>query len=139
MTRRLTAGILLTLTLFGLVAWQGMVGLKAAGAASATPNVTPTEGPNRKAVLRVPFTSYEWWLNSWSNNAVVCQMWIEHEGLPKAIDIINKCDPLVYTLWSNSAPCPEASTGGDIKKCKGVYMHLVGSQQAERDVNVDLP
>lgn len=138
MGRRAVAILIGILALAGLAAWQVQPVLPAAGA-SATPTPTKTEGPDRKTTIQVPYTSYEWWVNSWQNNQVLCQLWIEHEGLPTAIDIVNYCDPIVYTLWVNTKPCTAAGTGGDIRTCNGVYMHLVGSQETTRDVSVDLP
>lgn len=126
------------LTLTGLAAWQVQPVLPAAGA-SATPAPTATEGPQRATKIKVPFTSYQWWINSWQNNQVLCQLWIEHEGLPNAFEVSSYCDPPVYTVWSTTKPCSQAGTGGDIRDCHGVYLSLVGSQQTEREISVDLP
>ena len=138
MHRRVIVIIAATLGLLAMAAWQGPGSLSAAGA-SETPTPVPTEGPNRKEIIQVPFTSYDWWVNSWQTNQVICELWIEHEGLPKASDIASYCDPAVFKLWASTTACPQVEAGGPITKCTGVYMHLVGSQQAVREVTVDLP
>ncbi len=136
--RRLLAALMGLVILAGLIAWQGFAPLPAAGA-NDEPTPETTEGPHRKAQLNVPFTSYQWWLNSWQTNEVVCQMWVEHQGLPTRFEVANLCDPAAFDLWSKTTTCPQADTGGDVHQCPGVYMHMVGSQDAEREVTVNLP
>ncbi|HEX9013033.1 MAG TPA: hypothetical protein VF813_05935, partial [Anaerolineaceae bacterium] len=131
----LTFGILV---LAGMVAWQVQPGMPGVQAAAGTPSPTPAEGPARRAKLSVPFTSYDWWLSSWSSNKVLCELWVEHEGLPQAYEVSSYCDASTYYQYTLTKPCPQAQTGGDVRSCPGVYFHFAGSQAYHREVNVDL-
>ncbi len=124
--------------LAGLALWQAQPGLPVLAAVS-TPTPTPSGGPARKTVLHVPFTSYAWWVLSWQTNAVLCQLWVEHDGLPKAYEVSSYCDANTYSLYAATPPCPQAQTGGDTRACAGVYLHFAGSGNYTRDVTVDLP
>lgn len=134
----ISAGIIVIVILASLMALPGRFSAPVE-ASVATPTPTATEGPDRKTTLKVAFTSYEWWIIRWSDNQVLCTLWVEHEGLPKAEEIGGQCELKVYNTWAETKPCPQADNGGDVTTCPGVYLHLVGSQNAEREISVDLP
>ena len=90
-------------------------------------------GPDRFAVITQNFTSYEWWLTSWTDNTVVCKIDIDHEGLPTGGDIFNVCGQDVYDEWIITKPCPQGST------CDGYYLQFVKSDPAQRKVSVQQP
>jgi hypothetical protein len=99
--------------------------------ASIAPN-TPT-GPDRFKKTTVAYTKYEWWLARWENNEVVCQIFIDHEGLPAGDEILKPCGEDIYNEWLASAPCPSG------ENCDGLYLHFVDSIPAEKDVTIALP
>jgi hypothetical protein len=136
--RKIIVAVIGILALAGLAAWQVQPGIPAQAAVD-TPNVPSNEGPKRTAKLQVPFTSYQWWVLSWRTNQSLCQLWIEHEGLPKAYEVSSYCDANTYSLYASTTGCPQAENGGDTHVCQGVYMHFVGSQDYHREVTVDLP
>ncbi|HWU36459.1 MAG TPA: hypothetical protein VN203_02365, partial [Candidatus Acidoferrum sp.] len=76
---------------------------------------------------------------SWQTNQTLCQLWVEHEGLPKPYEVSSYCDANTFSQYQITKPCPQADNGGDTHACQGVYMHLVGSGDYTRDVTVDLP
>jgi hypothetical protein len=137
----LVSGILMLAVLASLSAWNGPVRVNAEAAGTTTPAAQPgasREGPSRKATLQVPFTSYQWWLLSWKTNQVVCQLWIEHDGLPKVYEVSSYCDASAFSLYQKTTACPQAENGGDTSVCTGVYLHFAGSADYSRDVEVDL-
>lgn len=87
----------------------------------------------RVTTLIVPYTEYEWWLMSWSESQLVCQILIDHEGLPTLNDVSQACGDEIADAWANTPTCKNPFG------CKGVYMHLIGSQAQEREVLVELP
>jgi hypothetical protein len=96
------------------------------------PPSTPS-GPNRFADVSQEYTSYEWWVTSWANNSVLCNMKIDHEGLPTNLEISAICGKTVYALWSATKPC---KTGG---VCTGYYLQFVRTAPATRKVKQALP
>jgi hypothetical protein len=136
-------GFLVLVGMVGLAGWTAQPGLRAEAAPGDTTTPTPAggsrEGPQRKTTLKVPFTSYQWWLLSWQTNQAVCQLWIEHDGLPKPYEVSSYCDAAAYSLYNSTTACPQAVSGGDTHACHGVYMHFVGSADYTRDVEVELP
>lgn len=98
-----------------------------------------TQEPKRQTTIIVPFTEYEWWLLVWDENTVVCQVLVDHEGLPTADEVLADCGGDIYLQWLNTPPCvvPEGAT--EPIGCSGLYLHFVSSQPKQREVIVDLP
>lgn len=102
--------------------------------------VTPAP-PERKITLVVDYTQYLWWLVQWSNNAITCRFFVEHEGWPTGDEIQSFCGTAVYNQWMLAKPCLAAENGGDTSKCPGLYLHQVSVGEAQREIEVtlDLP
>ncbi len=94
----------------------------------------------RQASIVVTYTRYEWWLLRWSDNQLLCHVYVDHEGLPTANDILTDCGGTIYTQWINTQPC-SGLEGGEITPsvCIGLYLYFIGSAPAEKKVTIDLP
>jgi hypothetical protein len=119
-----------------------MLGLGVLGAnppslrALAAPSEPP--GPDRYKVVTVKYTQYEWWLTKWADNSVVCQMFVDHEGVPDANEVFQSCGSKVYDDWAKSSqPCSDQAMDADA--CKGYYLQLVSSHPAQKQIGVALP
>ena len=97
------------------------------------------EIPERQTEIIIPYTETEWWLMRWSNNALECRIFTDHEGLPNDDDVYIYCGEDLYEDWQEMETCQPALEGGDTSTCKGLYIHQVVSEQAEKIVLVDLP
>jgi hypothetical protein len=115
-----------------------MISFFGAGKVSA---VEDTAGETiRQATIVVSYTRYEWWLLSWSENKLLCHVYIDHEGLPTANDILTDCGGTIYKLWLNTQPCTGLDTGNLIPSdCLGLYLYFIGSAPAEKEIKVNLP
>jgi hypothetical protein len=87
-------------------------------------------GPDRYAVIMQKYTSYEWWLTSWTDNEVVCTFEIDHEGLPTGGDIFDACGQDIYDDWIVTEPCLTED------ECNGFYLQLIKSTPAQRKIGV---
>jgi|SRR5271157_279161 len=94
-------------------------------------------GPHRNTLITENYTSYKWWVKQWSNARLMCQLFIDHDGLPIGSEIYKNCGQDVYIQWINTKPCN--SFKEDPKACQGDYLQLVQSAPAQRQVSVALP
>ncbi len=92
----------------------------------------PPPGPDRFSGQLEQYTAYLWWLTDWDGNEVVCQLTIDHDGLPTADEIYQSCNQKAYDAWRKTKACQEAP-------CTGYYLHLLRATPAERVVPVTLP
>lgn len=93
--------------------------------------------PARVTKVIVPYTEYEWWLFTWSENQFVCQVLVDHEGLPTLSDVSNSCGADIATLWWDTPLCKPNKTPE--KPCEGLYIFFVTSTPKEREEVIDLP
>ena len=119
----------------------GLIALpsSAADATSLDTTFAQAEGPQRKATITVSYTTYEWWLLTWSDSQVVCQVYIEHEGWPAAEEIQYFCGDDVLEDWLNTTPCVFDDTITGAEQCPGLYLYQVSVTPDEREIEVDLP
>ena len=54
---------------------------------------------SRQTTIVVEETLYEWWLLRWTDNILVCQIFIDREGPPNAEEVIDECGADVYEEW----------------------------------------
>lgn len=97
-----------------------------------------SDGPERKAVISVSFTTYEWWLLTWNNSQIVCQAFIEHEGLPEPGEIEYFCGVQVLKDWLDTTPCVFSDEVTEAAHCPGLYLHLASVTPGERKIDVEL-
>jgi hypothetical protein len=95
---------------------------------------TPTPPPARSTTIKVSFTLYEWWLIRWSNNQVVCQMWVEHDGIPIPAEVNYFCGESILNQWLATKPC----TTSNYSQCTGFYLNREYKTPGERTVVVKL-
>ncbi len=94
----------------------------------------------RQTTIVVNYTQYEWWLLQWSDNQLLCHVYIDHEGWPTAEDVLTDCGGTVYNRWLSTQPCTGIGEGGLLpSECTGLYLYYIGSTPAEKEVTVDLP
>jgi hypothetical protein len=94
----------------------------------------------RQATIVVTYTRYEWWLLRWSDNQLLCHVYIDHEGLPTANDILIDCGGNIYNQWINTQPCSGLGQGNKAPSgCFGLYLYFIGQAPAEKEVKIDLP
>lgn len=94
--------------------------------------------PERKAHITVSYTTYEWWLLTWAHSQVVCQIFVEHEGLPDSSEIGYYCGEQVKRDWLNTNPCEFSDEITRAEHCSGFYLHLVSVTPGERQIEIDL-
>jgi len=107
------------------------------GSVSAAPNIPP--GPDRYTAIPVEYTKYTWWLLSWANSELICELTVEHEGVPTLDEIYVKCGSPVYTAWLEQDACPNEIFYEDPKECPGYYLHLASTMPGEREIALALP
>ncbi len=98
----------------------------------------PADNPERTAQISVSYTTYEWWLLTWSHSQLVCQVYIEHEGLPEPSEIGHYCGEKVKQDWLNTSPCIFSDDITKTEHCSGFYLHLVNVTPGERHIQIDL-
>lgn len=98
------------------------------------------EDEGRQTTIIVSYTEFEWWLISWIDNQIQCQIFVDHEGLPTNSEVFNACGEDLFDEWQDTPSCDSIEKGDEnISECKGFYLHLVSSQQKEREVTIELP
>ncbi|MES0360718.1 MAG: hypothetical protein ABUK20_07385 [Anaerolineales bacterium] len=98
-----------------------------------------TEEPVRHTTIVVEKTLYEWWLNRWTDNLLLCQIFVDHEGPPTAEEVIKDCGIEVYEQWRKTPPCEAAAAGEPTTYCTGLYAHFAGYQPGTTTTEVELP
>ena len=63
------------------------------------------EDPGRTTTIAVTYTEYEWWLMTWLDNQVLCQIFVDHEGLPTQEEVLRDCGEEIGNRWPNTPPC----------------------------------
>ena len=96
------------------------------------------DGPQRKAVITVSFTTYEWWLLRWSDSQLICQVYVEHEGWPEQEEIKYYCGEQVLKDWLETGPCEFSDEITSTTQCPGFYLHLASVTPGQREIDVDL-
>jgi hypothetical protein len=96
------------------------------------------EGPERKAIITVAYTTYEWWLLTWSNSQLICQVYTEHEGWPDNSEIEYYCGRQVLNDWSATSACVFSEDITNTAQCPGLYLHLANVTSGEREIEVAL-
>jgi hypothetical protein len=100
----------------------------------------PTEEVVRKATIVISYTRYEWWLLSWSDNQIICQVFIDHEGWPTAEEVLTDCGGAIYNQWLATQSCTGLDQGSlPPSGCTGLYLYYVGSAPAQKEIVVNLP
>jgi hypothetical protein len=93
----------------------------------------------RQTTVVMEETLYEWWLLRWTDNILVCQIFVDHEGPPIAEEVVDQCGSEVYEQWLKTPPCEAAAAGEPTTFCPGLYAYFVGFQPGTITSVVDLP
>lgn len=88
---------------------------------------------SRTTTVIIPYTAYTWWLIAWETNQVLCEITIDHEGLPTVSEVAEACGSEFAEAWFTTPPCT------DLSKCQGLYLHHIRTYPDERQVEVTLP
>jgi hypothetical protein len=124
------ANRLLTLSL--LLACAGII---FASVPRAAAQAEQPPGPDRYAVTVVDYTKYYWWMFYLGEDDVECEIVTDHEGLPTPGDVYVDCGEDLYEKWLKQKPCLE----NNVALCEGLYLHLVDSEPAQKEVSTILP
>lgn len=96
------------------------------------------EDPERKVVINVSYTTYEWWLLQWSNSQPICQVFVEHEGLPEPGEVEYYCGAHIANDWLDTPPCGFSDEITKAEQCPGLYFHLANVTPGTREIEVGL-
>lgn len=98
-----------------------------------------TAGPKRSRRILVNYTAFDWWLTQWTDNGVICTIGVDHEGQPSTQEIFTSCGKDLAAEWSKTGPCSIRSDEPSGSSCTGLYVHLAGTSQRQKVIEVDLP
>jgi hypothetical protein len=93
--------------------------------------------PQRKSTITVKYTQTIWWMVQWSSNQILCQLPVEHDGVPTYNEIEGLCGKPLATQWLTTQPCDLSVT--QASQCTGFYFHQVGTKEGERQIEIILP
>lgn len=95
-------------------------------------------GPHRTKTVTVHYREHNWWLVRWSDNRMVCDLYVDHEGKPTPNEVYHQCTAEAYEDWLATTSCPAAEKGQE-EGCGGTYFQYVGSQSKKKAVLINLP
>jgi hypothetical protein len=113
--------------------WLVAVAFAAVLAAFAFDAHADPETPGRARTLTVQVTRHAWWLSDAASGELLCQLSIDHDGLPGRSEVLDGCGADVYQDWLDSPACDVSDD-----ECEGVLFHEVGTQQATEQIVVQL-
>ena len=120
------------------IIFLGILMLLFSGISGGTPIVlAQNEPPERVTWITVDSNSHDWLLARWTDNQIVCQINIDHEGAPTELEIQNICGDGVLNDWLTTPPCnvlPDQQG-----PCSGLFMQNTGSSFEKREIPVELP
>ena len=96
-------------------------------------------GPDRTITKTIEVVEHTWWVVQWSDDEILCELNVDHEGLPTGSEIYYGCSEEVFEEWAETLPCKQASSGGDTSQCSGLYLYHIRSQITEREIQEELP
>lgn len=114
-----------------------LLSLTAPGGQYAT--AQESEELTRQTTIVTEKTLYEWWLSRWTDNILVCQIFVDHEGPPNAEEVIRDCGIETYEQWLKTPPCEAATEGESTTYCPGLYAYFAGFEPGKTSTIVDLP
>lgn len=97
-----------------------------------------SKSPDRKAIITVSYTTFEWWLLTWNNSQLVCRIYIEHEGWPYPDEVKYFCGEQITKDWLATSPCVFSEQITKAEQCPGMYLHLASVTPGERDIEITL-
>ncbi|MDY6873000.1 MAG: hypothetical protein SVR81_03385 [Chloroflexota bacterium] len=125
--------LLITATVMCLLA-----GLVLGDPQPANASALDAEGPERKALISISYTTYEWWLLTWSDSKIVCQVYVEHEGWPEPGEVQYYCGDKILNDWLGTTPCVYDDDVTAADQCPGLYLHQASVTPGEREIEVAL-
>ena len=96
-------------------------------------------GPDRFTYISVDYIKYQWWMLTWANSELICEIITEHEGLPTLSEVYVECGEGLSRAWFEQEVCAPEIYATDTSNCPGYYMHLASSLPAQRDIAIALP
>jgi len=100
--------IIVVFWFLSICAWRGI---------SITPHDIGSGNKNPNLI-----TTYFWWMLDWQTHKILCNITLDHQGLPSNDEIKQYCGNELTTKWETTPPC-------DLSKgCRGAYLHLASSQ-----------
>jgi hypothetical protein len=103
-------------------------------------NVLAQDDSTRTTTITVPYTEYEWWLTDWQSNEILCQVLVDHDGIPTVSEVATSCGQDLADQWVATPPCKVSSEDDKtVEQCTGLYLYFVSSQPKERETIVELP
>jgi hypothetical protein len=104
------------------------------GSAFARAASNPPPGPDRYSVIAVEYTAFDWWMAAWKNKEIVCELVVDHGGLPTPAEVYRDCGEIIYKTWMTQPSCNINQT----HECKGYYVFAGKSWQAEKEIAMQL-
>ncbi len=92
-------------------------------------------GPDRFSIIAVEYTQYEFHLKNWKDKKFVCKIFSEHDKTPLPEEVYRDCGQKIYDTWMTQPPCNLNEVG----TCKGYYALLIGSEDKEKEIALELP
>ncbi|UCH61443.1 MAG: hypothetical protein JSV61_08150 [Anaerolineales bacterium] len=110
------------------------------GMAAVSGTRASAQTPLRETNIVVSYTEHQWWLLSWTNNTILCSIFVDHEGLPTSKEVYNACGASLQAQWLNTQPCQKILKGNfNTETCDGLYLHKVTSQPKTKEISISLP
>ncbi len=98
------------------------------------------EAPERRMKIVIPVTESIWWLTSWSDNTIQCQIVVDHPDLPTQKEVFNACGEDLFEEWKETPLCTAAAEGNlTSESCSGLYLFLAAKQPQNRTIEIELP
>ena len=95
----------------------------------------PPPGPDRFSIIAVDYMSYDWELRSWKDKSTICELSVEHDGMPLPDEVFQQCGTIIYRNWVAQPLC----NVNNVTKCDGYYAVLLDTIPKEKEIAMQLP
>lgn len=136
---RILSSILLLGLLFGVAVPAEAREANNLSASLPSASTTAPASPKRLVNIEVDVQIYEWWLLSWQNSEVLCQIYTEHETWPDSKEVLYYCGAGIQKQWLATRACEYSDTVTKPEECHGLYLHQASVTPSKRKIEVTLP
>ncbi|MBI2333650.1 MAG: hypothetical protein HYU84_16110, partial [Chloroflexi bacterium] len=95
----------------------------------------PPPGPDRFSIIAVEYQSYEWELLKWKDRTLVCNITVDHDGMPLPDEVYRDCGTIIYRNWISQPMC----NLNNVANCEGYYAILKDTDTKEKEIAMQLP